>query len=819
MRWLRVILIAIPLLFLALVSFMFGTVLGFSHQLSPLQSQLGVVYTKGTPSVVLSADGHQIGTLTSHNSVFLPAQDIPAIMSHAIVAIEDKRFYTEPGIDVRGIARAIVNDVFHPSAGLQGASTITEQFIKLALHQESNRTLIEKLKEAGLAVQLSLSPHWRKTQILADYLNIAYYGSGAYGVEAAAKAYFGNDPGSPLYGCGQQPNTNDPASLCVTGLTADEAALLAAAVESPHRFDFLQDATYALARRNLVLKDMYEQGYLTAYEYRITKDTTLPPPDQVRSPSQAASDPSAGYFVSWVADQLVNHLKFGPGGKNGNVYTGGYVVHTTLDYGLQRRAQQAVNHVLPEFQGLPSAALVAIDNSTGEVRAMVGGYNYNSYPFNLATEAQRQPGSAWKVFDLATALESGSYGADTTVKSAPYTYTPPPGSPPYGVFVVHNDEHSYYNAKIPLWEALAVSDNSVFARVGLDSRIGGTYRIAQVAREFGITTTVSRNPSMVIGGLAMGVTPLDMAHAYQTLANRGKLSSGTLVSDTCVGATAGEAPRQYAWEETAPSGSCPGPIGINAIIPPKGQSATSLNYDHRYTIPVPGYSLHDYQTEKKMLEGVLTIGTAQAAQVPGVSHAWGKTGTTSNYTDAWFIGSIPRVGKTPSMTVAVWVGYVKNNKSMKKTFGGKPVYGGTLPAIIWHDFIQSALGYYALTPAQRQASIAGHSTTQSSRTSATSSNTNTTAASTSATQQAAGNGNTGTTGSSASPVTTAAGGTTTPTTGSTSATGSGAPATVTPPGTSDTTATPPSTPATPPPSTTSAGGVTAPSGGAAAPPG
>ena len=813
MRWLRVILITIPLFVLALVSFAFGTVLGFSHQLTPLQAKLGVEYTQGTPSVLLSKDGREIGTLTLHNSVFLPAYRIPAIMAHAIVAIEDKRFYTEPGIDVRGIARAIINDVFHPSAGLQGASTITEQFIKLALHAETNRTLIEKLKEAGLAVQLSLSPRWKKPQILADYLNIAYYGSGAYGVEAAAKAYFGDDPGSPLYGCGQQPNTKDPASLCVTSLTADEAALLAAAVESPHRFDFLQDVPYASARRDLVLKDMYQQNYLTAYEYRIAKETTLPPPDRVQSPSQAASDKSAGYFVSWVADQLVNHLPYGPNGAN-NIYTGGYKVHTTLDYGLQTRAQEAVNRVLPPNHGLPAAALVAIDNSTGEVTAMVGGYNYNSNPFNLATEAQRQPGSAWKVFDLATALESGYYGADTTVKSAPYVYTPPPGSPPYGVFAVHNDEHAYYNAKIPLWQALAVSDNSVFARVGLDSRIGGTARIAQVAQQFGITTTVSRNPSMVIGGLAMGVTPLDMAHAYQTLANHGRLSSGTLVSDTCVGQTPGENPRQYRWEETPPYGKCPGPIGINSITAPNGQSVV----DRRYTIQVPGYSTHDYQTEKKMLEGVLTIGTAQAAQVPGVSHAWGKTGTTSNYTDAWFIGSIPRVGKTPSMTVAIWVGYPKNNRSMKKTFGGKPVYGGTLPAIIWHDFIQSALGYYALTPTQRKASIAHQPSSPSSSTSTTPATTGTNG-STTTTQQAAGNGNTGTTGSNASPVTTAAGGTTTPTTGSTSATGIGAPA-ATPPGTSNTTATPPSTPATPPPpSTTSAGGVTAPSGGASGPPG
>ena len=211
-------------------------------------------------------------------------------MAHAIVAIEDKRFYSEPGIDYRGIIRAFVADVFHTGSGIQGASTITEQFVKNALNDQKNRTIFNKLREAALAFQLSHL--WSKDKILSEYLDTAYFGSGAYGVEAAARAYFGNDPSSNLFQCGRVPNTDDPASLCVTNLSADQAALLAAAVDAPSEFNFLNNANAARDRRNLVLRDMAEQHYLTPTEAAGSpRQTSLPPPEDVASPSEEAMRP------------------------------------------------------------------------------------------------------------------------------------------------------------------------------------------------------------------------------------------------------------------------------------------------------------------------------------------------------------------------------------------------------------------------------------------------------------------------------------------------------------------------------------------------
>ncbi len=790
-RWLRLLAILVPLSFLAVISMVFGMVLAFAPQLGPLTDKLQSQFRNGLNSEILSAppNSRVIGILTAKNDFFLPPQDIPPIMAHAIVAIEDKRFYSEPGIDYRGIIRAFVADVFHTGSGIQGASTITEQFVKNALNDQKDRTIFNKLREAALAFQLSHL--WSKPKILAEYLNTAYFGSGAYGVEAAARAYFGNDPSSNLYQCGIAPKANDPASLCVTNLTADEAALLAAAVDSPSSFNDLQDAGAATDRRNLVLNDMAQQGYLLPDQAAQAEAVSLPPPEDVASPSEEATDPSAGYFTSWVADQLVNHLGYGPKGKS--VYSGGYHIVTTLDYGLQSLAQSTVDHVLPGGTGGPAAALVAIDNRTGEVKAMVGGYNYDRNPFNLATAAERQPGSAWKVFDLAAALESGHYGYNTPVRSSPWVYPQQPGAPNYGPFVIKNDEGGYAYSDIPLWEALAVSDNSVFARVSLLGDIGGTQKIAAVAHQFGISTTISLNPSMVIGGLNVGVTPLDMAHAYETIANGGQLTTGSLISDTCVG---GDTP-DYTLPEARPAyQSCPGPVGIESISQPgPGNTLKVVAQNQRRVYPVADYSYADDQTEISMMRNVLSgIGTAASAAIPGVN-AWGKTGTTSNYADAWFIGSI---GGAHGMTVAVWVGYPNSSRSMAKGYGGKPVYGGTYPAQIWRDYVEAALNYYAhpnaASPAQTTVTSSGAS------------------------------GASGPTGAGASTATGAAGATpasqtgtaTSPAGATTPATGPTTPSSTVTSGGGSTIPTPP---ATTTPGITSGGGVTAPTGGAAAPTG
>ena len=790
MRWLRLLALFVPLSFLALVSTVFGMVLAFAPQIGPLSKRLQTTYKNGLNSEIWTADGHRIGILTSKNRFFLPGYRIPRLMDNAIVAIEDKRFYNEPGIDYRGIARAFVADVFHTGGGTQGGSTITEQFVKQALGTQNHRTIFNKLKEAALAFQLAHL--WPKDRILAEYLNTAYFGNGAYGVEAAARAYFGNDPSSSLFGCGTKPNINDPATLCVTNLSADEAALLAGMVVAPGTlgYDIVINPEAVERRRNLVLKDMWEQGYLTGSEYQLDTHVSLPSAAYVQSPSEEDTDPSAGYFDRWIEAQLLQMKQY-----KQSLYTAGYQIHTTLDYNLQRAAQTVVDNTLPEGIGGPAAALVAIDNKTGEVRAMVGGYDFAKNQFNLATQAERQPGSAFKVFDLAAALNSGQYTPNTTVLSKPFTYTAQ--LHPFGAFVVRNDEGGYYNSKIPLWEALAYSDNSVFSRVGLDPNVGQE-RIKDVAHSFGITTTISTNPSMVIGGLAVGVTPLDMAHAYETIANYGQLTTGSLASTAC--ANGGD--QAHAWEEKPPApNSCPGPVGIASITQPGG--ATVSNATH--TIPVFNATL-DSQ-EINMMRGVMTIGTGVAAAIPAVT-AWGKTGTTSKYIDAWFVGSTAASGPVPSMTVAVWVGFPKSgSESMAKSYGGKPVYGGTYPALIWKAYVQAAIQQYKrkaahLSPVPSSAS--GSTTSTGATTGATTPN----AGATSATSPTGATPATNT-GGAATPTTHTPTGATTPSSSTgTSGGGSSAPPATTP-------STPPSSTAPP---TTSSGGVTAPGGGVTAPP-
>ncbi len=791
-RWLRLLAILVPVAFLAVISFVFGIVLAFEPQLSPLLNQLKATYSTGRNSEILAAPPgyHVIGILTNHNQYFLPDTDIPPIMDHAIVAIEDKRFYTESGVDIRGIARAFIADVFHTGNGTQGASTITEQFVKNALSQAGHRTLFEKLKEAALAFQLSHL--WPKNQILAEYLNTAYFGNGAHGIEAAARAYFGNDPASPLDGCGKVPNYNNPASLCVTYLTADEAALLAGMVASPTTLgnDLFYNVRPVEQRRNLVLRDMYEQGYLTLSEYQTDSALSLPPAADIQSPSEEDVDPSAGYFVNWIDNQLTLN-KGQPLYYGSKVYSAGYTIHTTLDWDLQKEAQSVVDHVLPADIGGPAAALVAIDNETGEVKAMVGGYDFTNNAFNLATQAERQPGSAFKVFDLAVALNDG-YTANSTEYSGPFTYTAQ--AIPFGNFSVHNDEGGYAFAKIPLYEALELSDNTVFSRLGLSV---GESNIAQLAHNFGISTTISVNPSMVIGGLQIGVTPLDMAHAYETIANNGLLTYGTLSSDVCAG---GSMPSWLG--KPPPADSCPGPVGVDLIT----QNGHVVAHNELQTERVFSYA--NDQKEIDMMKDVLNpIGTGAAAAIPGVT-AWGKTGTTSNYADAWFVGSTAASGSVPSMTVAVWVGYPNSDKSMAKDYGGKPVYGGTYPALIWKQYVEQAIQQYHLEAAERAAARVHRPASSSTGAAGVSPA-----------------GSTATTGGAAPNI--PATGTTSPASGTvTSGGGSSAPATTSPGVGTTAPAGGPVAPAGgstagsgPPPVTTPGGGTAAPGGGASAPPG
>ena len=511
---------------------------------------------------------------------------------------------------------------------MQGASTIEQQFVKNALGEQSHRTVLEKLREAGLAYWLA--HHWSKLKILTEYLNTIYFGNGAYGIEAAAQTYFGQEPDHS--GCGLPGNP-----LCVQELRPWEAALLAGIIQSPTGYNPVTDPTATRERRNVVLGQMYQQGYLSRAQYEESTIQALPAPQNIAPPQQPLVDGvDTGYFDDWVGQQVV--ARYGAE----RAYYGGLQVHTTLDLGLQRAAEQAVAGYLPGAEG-PTAALVAIENSTGKVRAMVGGRSYDESPFNLVTEGERQPGSSFKAFDLAAALKDG-ISPDSVWASKEKTFRVPHSSE---VFTVHNDDNAYAGSDT-LTGATAYSDNSIYAEVGL---LVGTHRIAALAHRMGITTPISTNPAMTIGGLKTGVTPLDMAHAYETIAHGGQRVSGTL-------------------------GEPGAPVGVEAV-----QVGSHEQVDHTalHRVLPPGVAT----TETEMLETVLEYGTARSAALG--QFAAGKTGTTSNYGDAWFVGWDHRY------TVAVWVGFPNSLVPMLTEFDGGPVLGGTYPALIWHNFMVSAV--------------------------------------------------------------------------------------------------------------------------------
>lgn len=634
LKRLRFLSILFAVLLLGLISFVFGMFMAVASDLPSLDNR--AEFQNARNSVLLDDQGRPLAVLSRQNQILVTPSQIPPVVKDAVIAIEDKRFRTNSGIDIRGIARAFLQDIVHKGA-IQGASTIEQQFVKNALQAQAHRTIFEKLREAALAYQLAHK--WSKEKILTEYLNTIYFGNGAYGIESAARTYFGSDVNH--LGCGTLGH-----KLCVEELEPWEAALLAGIIKSPTYYDPVTNPQAARSRRNLVLREMLVQGYLTPSEYQEGSRQALPAPKDVSPPHLTlAQGVDAGYFTSWVQQQVIE--RYGAT----RAFDGGLRIKTTLDLDLQRAAESAVNGYLPGPEG-PTAALVAIENSTGQVRAMVGGRDYSTTPFNLATEGERQPGSSFKAFDLAAALEDGiSPGSVWSSQVKEFVVPGPHGKER---FVVHNDEGAYSGAT-SLTAATAYSDNSVYAEVGIKV---GTRRIARLAHRMGIRTPISTNPAMTIGGLAVGVTPLDMAHAYETIAHDGLRVSGSL----------------------APSMA---PVGIQEVdagsrMLPDGRHRDINQVKVKRVLPGSVS-----QTETSMLETVLQYGTARAAAIG--MFAAGKTGTTSNFGDAWF------VGWDSKYTVAVWVGYPDKLVPMTTDFNGQPVFGGTYPALIWHDFMLGAM--------------------------------------------------------------------------------------------------------------------------------
>lgn len=633
LKKLRVLFVLLGLGVLAVVSMVFGMMAAVSQDLPAIYNF--AQYKASKNSVLVDANGEEIGTLSSdQNKILLSSGQISPNVKNAVVSIEDARFYGHNGVDFQGIGRALVKDILSASAA-QGASTITQQFVKNALEAQGDRSLFVKFKEAALAYRLER--HWSKDKIITEYLNTVYFGQGAYGIEAAARTYFG----SAHPGCGTQ---TDP---CASVLEPWEAAMLAGIIQSPSAYDPKVFPENTLARRNLVLERMSEQGYISEEQMREAQEQALPSPASIEPPSL---DSRAPYFTAYLRQQLVE--RYGAS----KAFFGGLTVKSTLDLRLQEAAEEAVNSYLGYSPA--TASVVVIDNHNAGIKAMVGGPDFDTKPFNLATQGHRQPGSSIKPFTLLTALEQGISPETVYPSEERFFYF---GKKNQEVFRVTNDEGSYLGS-CSIICATTNSDNSIYAALALEGLQGKTVRqktaaIAGTAHKAGYSDPISTNPAMVLGGLTLGVTPLGWTYAYSTIGNDGDRVSGTL------------APR--------PGDS---PVSFTQVTNGDGETIKGGDNDSMHE---QVFDQETVETAKGILETVVSSGTGTNAQI-GVEGQWGKTGTTENNGDAWFCG-----GVADEVTACVWVGYPDSTTPMTTLYNGGPVMGGTFPALIWAQVISA----------------------------------------------------------------------------------------------------------------------------------
>ncbi len=549
-------------------------------------------------TVITDRKGHVLTKLfAEQNRSDKALSAIPLVLQHAVISTEDQRFYEHAGVDPLGIARAVFNDVLLRRKA-QGGSTITQQYVKQAFVGDE-RTLKRKIMEAMLAQRVE--KRYTKNQILELYLNTIYFGHGAYGVESASQVYFGKP---------------------VEKLTVEEAAMIAGVIKSPARYSPYLNPVDAKLRRDTVLSQMGAQNYITPQQ--LAKATASP----VKTTGLKAHSAAAPYFVEWVKTQLAQRF------DQDQLYRGGLVIKTTLDLGTQHAAEKAISSTL-DRKADPSAALVAVKPGTGEILAMVGGRDFKTQQFNAAAQGSgRQPGSSFKPFVLATALANG-ISPEQTFSSGPAKLQV--GSQVWSV----TGAESGNGGPMRLRVAAEHSVNSVFARLILKI---GPEKVVQTAERMGLHAGITPVPAIALGGLADGVTPLEMADAYATLAAGGVHAV---------------------------------PYGISEVTDAKGKLLFSAKPKSEAAIdPDVAYLTTD------ILKGVIKRGTGTAAAIG--RPAAGKTGTTQQNRDAWF------VGYTPQLAAAVWMGYPEGQKAMVNIHG-RTVYGGLYPARMWAAFMRAAL--------------------------------------------------------------------------------------------------------------------------------
>jgi penicillin-binding protein 1A len=561
---------------------------------------------------VYAVDGSRIATLGLEDRDPVALGDVPPMVVDAVIATEDQTFYDNPGIDVASVVRAFVSNATVGEIE-QGGSTITQQLVKNRVFR-ADRDLDKKVRELVLAYRLNQD--FTKDEILEEYLNTVYFGSGSYGIQSAAERFF-VAPEAPFGGL--RPKRLDELNL-------SEAALLAAVIANPEGDSPFTHPERALERRGETLDAMVEEHYITRAEADFAQLAPLPtvaPPAELRPQS---------YFVEEVQQRLLADPRLGAteNERLDLLLRGGLEVHTTLDPVAQFNAQTAVNETLPNPAF--TAALVAIEPGTGAVRAMVGGPGFDDFEYNIVThEPGRQVGSAWKVITLAAALEAGYSPNDVVDGTSPCTVV----NPTYGVYPTVNAEPSS-GGVMSVRQATVGSVNCAYAR--LFSSVGPP-RVIDVARRLGLRQdTLQPILSATLGTIE--ATPLEMATVGATMAANGVrrdpyfvhkvvASDGTVLVD-----------------ET-------GRPGLPAVSPDVAACANDI------------------------LQGVVTGGTGTGARLSGRAVA-GKTGTTDNKTDAWFLGF------TPQLAATVWHG---------SPLGAVPGagFGGETPATIWQRFMSAQL--------------------------------------------------------------------------------------------------------------------------------
>lgn len=550
-------------------------------------------------------DGSVFAELSVERRIPIALTQMPDHLKKAFIAIEDVRFYQHSGFDVRGILRASYRNIIKGSMS-EGASTITQQLAR-NLFLTPTKSMKRKMEELILAVNIERT--YSKDEILNMYLNLIYLGEGAYGVEAASHTYF------------------DKAAR---DLSLPESATLAALVKAPSRSSPFKNLSKTLERRNLVLKKMLEARFISQQDYQSAAKTPL-----ILAPFKI-HEKKTGFFIEYAKQQIEDYVP-----TRDDIMTNGLIAHTTINLKMTQYGYEAIDKGMklyqqrnPTSKTSPEVALIALEVKTGEVKVLIGGRDFTTSPYNRATQAKRQPGSAFKPIIYLAALEAG-YRPDSMVKDAPVTYTNPFSG---GIWQPRNYDNQYHG-DVPLRTALAMSLNT--ATVRLLEKVGVS-NVIDLSKRLHITSNFEPNLSLALG--ATEISPIEMAAAYATIARGGNYLAPT----TLKGLIAADGSDLFGQK----------PLNEEKIV--SSETASMLI---------------------EMMKGVIKHGTAhRAAEMP--YPLAGKTGTTDSSRDAWFIGF------SPELLCLVWVGYDKD------AFLGKKESGATVALPIWMEFMAKALTHY-----------------------------------------------------------------------------------------------------------------------------